>query len=538
MQASNVLSQNWLYSFLLLLASFASSLVMALAWRRRDRVPCARLMAIYSLTNVIWSFMYALHWSPMPRPGEFFWVDMTYIGAAFVNVTFLAFALCYAGWRDYLTKRNFILLSIIPTLTLFFLATDPWLEIFFAGKRVSGTSVIFDGGIGFWVFVIYSYALTVLSFLIILQTVFRFPKKYQGQVRMIFMGIFIPVLINALTFLGFTPFKELDLTPITFSLTGIFFSIAIFRFEFLDLMPVSRDVVFETHRDAILVLDTKYRIVDSNTFAMDLFAGSASQDLIGRSFSDLKEEFPALPSIEPNADDKRFEFSFPTYGDATFEMLVSLLSKRTGEVGGYIVTFHDISTQKDSESVILRANEMLKMRLEKIQALQNQLREEAIRDHLTGLYNRRYLHEVLRQYLEPARRRFRIISFALLDIDHFKEVNDTYGHDIGDEVLVGFSDFLLENTRSDDTVCRFGGEEFLIVFPDTLKAEVISRIEIWLKMLAVRQLSPTVADVKISFSCGIVSFPEDGDNMDALFKKADDHLYEAKNAGRNRVIAA
>ena len=538
MQALQPTTPNWLYSLLLFVASFASFVVMWIAYQRRKRVPCARLMALYALTNVIWGFTYALHWTPMPRPNEFFWIDMTYIGAVFVNVTFLAFALCYAGWHDYLTKRNFIVLSIIPVLTLFFLATDPWLGIFFANKRVSGMSVIFDGGIGFWIFVIYSYALTLLSFLIILQTIFRFPKKYQGQVGMIFLGIFIPVLINVLTFLGFAPFPELDLTPITFSLTGIFFSIAIFRYSFLDLMPVSRDVVFETHRDAIFVLDMQHRVVDANQYAHNIFKREAGTSLIGCSLSELREYFPTLPYLNLDGREERFEFLLSESKSLTLEMLVSMLYKNTGEVGGYIITFHDISEQKEAERIILETNQQLWARLEKIQALQNQLREEAIRDHLTGLYNRRYLHEILLQYLEPARRRSRIISFALLDIDHFKEVNDTYGHDIGDEVLVSFSKFLLENTRHEDTVCRFGGEEFLVVFLNATKQEAVARAEIWLKDLAKLQLSKTVKKVKISFSCGIVSFPHDGENMDSLFKKADDCLYQAKAAGRNRVIAA
>ena len=175
------LNPSWLYSALLLVASLVSLIITTIAWRRRKSVPCARLIGYFSLTNLIWSFTYALHWSTMPRPNEFFWVDMTYIGAVFGAVTFLGFALCYVGWHDYLTKRNFILLSFIPIITLFFLFTDPWLGIFFAGKRLSGSSIIFDGGIGFWVFVVYSYSLTFFAILIILQTIFRFPKNIRDK---------------------------------------------------------------------------------------------------------------------------------------------------------------------------------------------------------------------------------------------------------------------------------------------------------------------------------------------------------------------
>ena len=527
---------NWLYSGLLFLAALVSLVLLMVAWQRRKRVPCAGLMSLYSLTNLIWSFAYALHWTPMPRPNEFFWVDMTYLGVVFVGVAFLAFALCYTGLHGYVTKRNFFIFSIIPLLTLFFLATDPWLHIFFGDKRPSASSVIFDGGVGFWLFIIYSYSLIALSFLVILQAILRFPQKYKEQTSMILLGVFIPVMINALTFLGYSPLPELDLTPITFVLTGVFFSIAIFRYNFLDLMPISRDVVFETHRDAIFVLDLKHRVVDANEYARDVFRHQTGDSLIGSSLSSLRGYLPALPYLGLNDRDEHFELALED--DVTLEMVVSPLPDKNGEVAGFIATMRDISAQKRAEKVILKANDELKLRLQKIQALQSQLREEAIRDHLTGLYNRRYLHEVLRQYLEPARKCSRIISFALLDIDHFKQVNDTYGHDVGDEVLVNFSRFLLDNTRSDDTVCRFGGEEFMVVFANTDKTQALGFAERWLSALRGCQLSQTVQNVQISFSCGIVSFPDDGENMDSLFKKADDYLYEAKKAGRNRVIAA
>lgn len=327
---------NWLYSSLLLIAGIASLALMILAWQRRERVSCARLVALYSATNMIWSLTYALHWTPMPRPNEFFWVDMTYLGVAFIAVTFLAFALCYAGRHDYLTKRNFAILSIIPLLTLFFLATDPWLGIFFAGKRESGASVIYDGGIGFWIFTLYSYSLVLLSGGIILQAIFRFPKKYHGQVGMIFLGIFIPVLVNALTFLGFSPFEELDLTPITFSLTGIFFAIAIFRYNFLDLMPVSRDAVFETHRDAIFVLDLQRKVVDANQYARHIFWKESGRNLIGRSLTELRQYFPSLPLLRLEGEEERFEFSLSTYAHITLEMRVSPLRSEKRKLMGYI----------------------------------------------------------------------------------------------------------------------------------------------------------------------------------------------------------
>lgn len=255
----------------------------------------------------------------------------------------------------------------------------------------------------------------------------------------------------------------LDLTPVAFSLTGLFFAIAIFRYDFLDLMPISRDLIFESHQDAIFTLDVKKRIIDANQRSKEIFE---SEDIspVGRRFEEIKAYFPEAPNPVFGLKEERFDFSLSGLYPRFFEMIVSPMKKKTGALGGHILTIRNITVQKESELQLLTANQQLKAQLAEIEELQEKLREEAIRDHLTGLYNRRYLHEILSHALPRAKRENSTISFALLDIDHFKQVNDNYGHAIGDEALVSLSNFLMENARKEDALCRFGGEEFLVVF--------------------------------------------------------------------------
>jgi diguanylate cyclase (GGDEF)-like protein/PAS domain S-box-containing protein len=528
---------NTLYSVILFSASGISFFIAALAWMRRDRVSCAFSLGVNNFANGIWAFFYAIHWTNFFRPSEFFWVDMTYFGVVLAPTALFIFALCYARLITPRLRKGLRLVLLIPIFILFSLWTDPWFGFFFAGKRQSGSAVILDGGIGFWLSALWLYALMFASIIIFVQAFFRYPQRYRGQVGMVLLGILIPVVVNVISLAGLVPLPNLDLTPAALSLNGLFFAIAIFRHNFLDLMPVNRDYVFETHRDYIAILDRQQRIIDLNPNFRELFS-SGIATFIGTHFDFFREHYRELPQPRFALEEEHYEFSLNHIPDRLWEMVVFPMRRKDEVQDGYVMTIRDITIQKKAQEEVMDANEQLKKKLEEIEKLRDKLREETIRDPLTNLYNRRHLHEMLLHTLPRVLERNWKLSLAILDIDYFKQTNDTYGHYIGDEVLVNFGDFLLKNTRHNDTVCRFGGEEFMVVFTNASKEAVLKRIEHWLKDIATQRMSETVPEVQISFSCGIVSFPQDGEDMDSLFKKADDCLYQAKAAGRNRVVAA
>lgn len=171
--------------------------------------------------------------------------------------------------------------------------------------------------------------------------------------------------------------------------------------------------------------------------------------------------------------------------------------------------------------------------------LRERLQEMSVRDPLTGLYNRRYMQETLAREIKRGQRNSTPIGIIMLDIDHFKTVNDTHGHDAGDLVLKTLARFLASNLRGEDVACRYGGEEFVLIMPglsltDTgLKAERLrSKIESTLK---VWYLDHTLS---ITVSIGVAAFPEHAALPDQLIKKVDSALYAAKNSGRNRIVEA
>ncbi len=174
--------------------------------------------------------------------------------------------------------------------------------------------------------------------------------------------------------------------------------------------------------------------------------------------------------------------------------------------------------------------------------LRNQIRESvelSITDPLTGLHNRRYMERHLKTLISDAQRSGRSLSVLIADIDHFKSVNDTYGHDAGDLVLKEFSDRFRRYTRGVDLACRLGGEEFLIIMPDT------DRSLAWQVGERVRECVASQAfrigqgqEIWVTASVGLATWDGAEDTSEALFKRADNALYAAKRGGRNQVVSA
>jgi diguanylate cyclase (GGDEF)-like protein/PAS domain S-box-containing protein len=170
-----------------------------------------------------------------------------------------------------------------------------------------------------------------------------------------------------------------------------------------------------------------------------------------------------------------------------------------------------------------------------VQLLQEQLREQSIRDPLTGLYNRRYLEETLSRELELATRQHHSVSVVMGDLDHFKSVNDRYGHLAGDEVLRYFGKLLQQSARASDIYCRYGGEEFLLLLPQMSGELAVERAEHLRQTLASTPVPYAAGVIPVTASFGVAAFPGDGTSGDDLIAAADQALYAAKEAGRNRV---
>jgi diguanylate cyclase (GGDEF)-like protein/PAS domain S-box-containing protein len=169
--------------------------------------------------------------------------------------------------------------------------------------------------------------------------------------------------------------------------------------------------------------------------------------------------------------------------------------------------------------------------------LRETLHNQAIRDPLTGLFNRRYMEESLERELRRSIRKKSTVGIIMLDLDHFKRFNDTFGHDLGDTILSAFGDFLQRHIRSEDLACRYGGEEFTLILPEATLQETYERAEQvrrQIKFVDVQHNGRSFGN--LSISCGVAVFPEHGSSAETILRAADAALYRAKAEGRDRVV--
>jgi len=193
---------------------------------------------------------------------------------------------------------------------------------------------------------------------------------------------------------------------------------------------------------------------------------------------------------------------------------------------------HHVSQQQ----LAVMVGEAIKLSLSNLR-LRERLHEQAMRDPLTGLFNRRYLEETLPRELHRAQREKSPVCVVMVDLDHFKQFNDTFGHEVGDLILRKLGEVLHDNLRKSDIACRQGGDEFLLVFPDSSLAHTWRRVEqirILIKEMEIHHDENLLAT--ITLSAGIVEASEHMMTMGAMLRAADKALYTAKQAGRDRIV--
>jgi len=195
----------------------------------------------------------------------------------------------------------------------------------------------------------------------------------------------------------------------------------------------------------------------------------------------------------------------------------------------------EVAERRAAEDALRHANDRLTRQLDEIHVLQVTLREEAIRDPLTGLFNRRYLDEALEARIAEADRARSTLALILIDIDAFKAINDTHGHAVGDEVLRDLATLLAGSLRRGDVASRHGGEEFVVLMPATPLVAAVERAERWREAFAARRVAAGDTDIACTLSAGVAVFPMHAHDARALLAHADLALYQAKNRGRNQV---
>ncbi len=274
----------------------------------------------------------------------------------------------------------------------------------------------------------------------------------------------------------------------------------------------------------IYLMDREGRIQSWNLGAENL-TGFGERETVGQHFSALfaeqaQREGQALRNLDFAANNRhcRDEHRRRRLGGEEFFALSTLdvVRDEGGEILGFVEVFHDISEQKQREE---------------------RLYQRATRDPLTGVFNRGHFNETAEQEIERARRFAEPLSLAMLDIDHFKKINDTYGHEVGDTAIIGLARTCSNNLRKIDSLGRLGGEEFAVLLPRANKQAALEMAQRLRLEIAAQRIPLQGQEISYTVSIGISTLLPTTRDLAELLRHADAALYQAKREGRNRTIA-
>lgn len=526
------------YLLLLLVGTGLALALAALVWWQYP-APGSKPFALLMVALALWQGFRVLEGAATITADKVFWAKLEYLGIAAAPLLWLLFAWAYSGRLRPFSRRVLVLLWLLPALTMPVAFTNERHGLLWT--RITRTSPapdalpVYEHGTWFWGITAYNYLLLLIGTAIIVWTTVRFPVFYRRHVGLILVGVAAPWVANVLYLTRRFPVRGLDPTPLALTLTGLVAFWVLFRSRLFDLLPVARELLIERMTDGVIVFDAHGHIVDRNPAALRLLP--AAQSLaIGTPARDALAATPALVALAGRDDEGRTELH--TGDDGYLDARIAPLLTERGDRRGMLLLLRDISVQKRSEDRLRAANVRLAEQLAANEVLHSRLHDEATRDPLTGLFNRRYLREALTHALDRAAQDGQPLSVVLLDLDHFKQVNDHHGHAAGDWVLETMSTLLRTQTRDEDIVCRYGGEEFVAVLPgaDTSAARV--RTEQWRRELGALHVHFAGGEARVTLSAGVATYPADGLDHDALLGAADRALYRAKQTGRNRVVTA
>ncbi|MDQ5985914.1 MAG: hypothetical protein CSYNP_01631 [Syntrophus sp. SKADARSKE-3] len=303
----------------------------------------------------------------------------------------------------------------------------------------------------------------------------------------------------------------------------------------------AQDLLIEMLPIAVFIA-TNGKIVYVNPAFLTLFKVSSQDKVIGMRLIEfippelidvvekrrhiMIEEERILPPIELNLQ----------CGDGTFITVVSTPVPIIFQGQPAIFsTIYNITDRKRSEIELQKAYKLLQIQVIEIEELHAKLKQQVLRDPLTGLYNRRYLDETLGREFARASREGIPLGIVMIDIDHFKQMNDTYGHQAGDLILQALGRLLLGGIRTGDIACRYGGNEFILFLPKASKAITADRAEQLRISFEALNIANSGQALQATISLGVASYPADGVTVEEVINAADHALYRAKALGRNRV---
>lgn len=481
----------------------------------RGKSSYAKVLGALSVTLQIYLLGYLVEINSSTLSEMLFWNQIQYFGIPFFPPLWLVVSMLYTGRGKYLEGYKSVLLFAIPLITFLMRLTNGHHYLFYSKielQQTNGMNLMLLTK-GPWYLVQTGYVLITL----ILCTMIYFQRYRKSigdekiQFRLLFLASTLPYVALILVMMNLggigIDYTALILPPCVFLI-----NLALSRYNFLEIKVLARERVFEDSGAGLVLLNRFYHIVDVNEAGATFFRWMKTPLKENRLDKVLQGQPDILDCIRHSGEKV---FHLEVEGEVRYISVNARAIQNKEETVGFLVTFEDV-TEKE--------------------LLRHKLIEMAGTDELSGLNNRRRFREHANEACQRAMRHDEKISVLMLDIDYFKKINDSFGHQAGDDAIRIFAEMLALTFRGTDIIGRMGGEEFAVIMAHADAEMAYRKAELFRRMVEEKTLNFDDQQVHITVSIGVAELNEATPNFDVLINRADNALYEAKRTGRNRTV--
>ncbi len=485
------------------------------------RMPGGIPLVLLLLSCALWALLSGLEGAAVGQAHKIFFSKLFYLASVPAPPLMLVFALAYRRRQEELTPANLAMIFAPAPIFVLLAWTNELHGLIWTGFSpgpIPGSNIlVYHHGVGFWFVSLYGVVCSALAIYHLGRLFLKSHGPYRRQLGALVVGLIFPWVGSCLYIFDLGALAGIDLVAVSFSLTAAALAWGVLRQHMFDLLPIARDILIESMEDGVLVLDSQDRIIDVNLAARHML--SIHSPIIGEPLSNGLADWPDLVHhlnrIQQGEQDVLVGGQAPFYLD----LHVVPVHSSPENLSGRLVTLRDVTDRRKLQEEL----EHKSLEMERL----------SVTDWLTQFYNRRYAEQALTAEFNRAARYGGPLAIGLFDLDLFKQVNDRYGHAAGDQVIRSVADQLRACIRTVDVAARFGGEEFLIIFPNTSLQDAYQALERLRNNLATCLVQGV--DEPVTLSGGVTAWFA-GDQPGEALKRADRLLYRAKNGGRNQIV--
>ncbi|MBP8640837.1 MAG: diguanylate cyclase [Oscillospiraceae bacterium] len=464
------------------------------------------------ILSAIWVVSQALEIAAVDLSVKLFWANMMYIPSTMIPVAYFYLALRFVG-LDKWSKKRWLLtcLLLIPLIYNLLLWTNGYHELIRQNIYLdtSGSFPVVGKTYGplFWIYSVYNYLVTIVTLAILVKGLHIHNNQMErAQIISLFIGLLLPAFSVFIFISKALPLK-VDPSPIMIGISAIIISWSILRYHLFDLVSFAHSIIINEMSTGMIILDNSGSVLEINPAAQSMLSVFLTQSS-NNSIETVLNAYPRMIQAFRNQKNETTDIFTKTETSLNYcEVSLKQLTNSENVPVGWIYQIYDVTRRKLEEE---------------------RIKELATHDALTGLINRTYFEKIFSSSLEASKISGTSLAVAYLDLDDFKQVNDTFGHGAGDILLRAAANRLKVVLKGLGIVSRYGGDEFAVMFPSIENRNALKEIACNISNQLESSIEYEGTQIPLRASIGFSIYPEDGNSLEVLIRKADEIMYANK----------